>query len=116
VTSDRQPRRGGITLLATASGPEEAQLWQERLRHAGIQSIVRGHRPEGSAERRPSFSGADVYVSASSLARARETLGADLPVDQTGEADAAFPWFWVALAPTAVLAVAVAGLLVVVLS
>lgn len=116
MTLEKHPRRGGITLLATARDPDEASRWQDRLRDAGIQSIVRGHRPEGSAERRPSFSGADVYVSASSLARARETLGPDLPAGAAGESGAPFPWFWVALAPALVLAVAVIGLLFVVLS
>jgi hypothetical protein len=115
VTAEKHPRRGGITLLGTARDPDQAGRWQDRLRDAGIQSIVRGHRPEGSAEARPSFSGADVYVSASALARARGVLGSDLPPELTPEPAGAFPWLWLAIAPAAVMAVGLVGLLIVLL-
>ncbi len=117
MTGERHPhpRRGGIALLGTARDPDEAQRWQDRLNDAGIHSIVRGHRPEDSGEARPTFTGADVYVSASSFSRARETLGADLPLEQTPEPAGAFPWLWLAIAPAVVFAVASAGLLFILL-
>lgn len=88
-------RRRRVALLATAGDPGEAEAWASRLREAGISSIARGHRPEGSRERRPLFAGVDVYVPAALLREARELLAGTISAGQLPK-DEAFPWAWLA--------------------
>lgn len=85
-------RRRAVALLGTARNHDEAAAWQARLRAAGISSIARGRRAEGSRERRPAFTGIDLYVSASHLGRSREAMADVIPPDQLGPAAPTFPW------------------------
>jgi hypothetical protein len=98
--TDRSPRRPGIALLATAKDREQAADWQARLVDAGIQSIVRGHRANGDAERRPTFSGLDIYVPATLLPRAREIVSPVATAEQFPPEPQRFPWVWLFAGPT----------------
>lgn len=106
--SSERGRKPGVALLGTASDQDEANAWQKRLLDAGIQSIVRGHRADGSVERRPSFSGVDVYVPATLLVKARAVI---TPVAGPGQVltddERPFPWVWLFAVPVAVLVAAV---------
>ena len=98
--TDRSPRRPGIALLGTANDREQAADWQARLVDAGIQSIVRGHRENGADERRPTFSGLDIYVPATSLARAHDVISPVATAEQFPPEPQSFPWIWLFAAPT----------------
>jgi hypothetical protein len=95
-------RKPGLARVGTVSGPDEARDWQEKLRVQGIASILRGHRAEGDTERRPSFTGVDVFVPAAHLAQARATLGLRSAPD-----DKPFPWLLLVGGPIAILIVLV---------
>lgn len=102
--TDGGARKPGITLLRTANDPDEAAEWQKLLIEAGIHAIVRGHRESGSTERRPAFSGVDVYVPSTRLTRAREIIA---PVAASGQLltvdERPFPWVWLFVVPVALL-------------
>jgi hypothetical protein len=87
-------------LLGTAGDREQAADWQKRLVDSGIQSIVRGHRADGVVERRPTFSGLDVYVPATALRRAREIVGEVASPEQFPAEPQGFPWVWLFAVPT----------------
>ena len=97
-------------MLATAGDPGEEEGWGARLREANISSITRGHRPEDSQERRPSFSGVDVYVPAALLREARALLAEAIAEDQLPPDDAPFPWMWMAVVPFVMIGVIVAAI------
>jgi hypothetical protein len=103
--TDRSPRRAGISLLGTARDQDEANDWQGLLLDEGIQSVVRGHREEGSVERRPAFSGLDIYVPATAISRARDVLAPVAEDGQLVEEEQGFPWPWLFIVPVAMLAV-----------
>lgn len=111
--ADRGARKPGITLLGTANDPDQASEWQALLIEAGIHAIVRGHRETGSTERRPAFSGADVYVPSTQLTAAREVIA---PVAAVGQLLAVeerpFPWVWLFVVPVLVLIAAIVTLFV----
>jgi hypothetical protein len=111
--SDRSPRRPGVSLLGTARDQDEANDWQGLLLDGGIQSVVRGHREEGSTERRPAFSGLDLYVPATALGRARDILSPVAEDGQLTEDEQGFPWVWLFVAPVAIIIVAVIVLIAV---
>ena len=106
--SGDSPRRPGIALLGTADDREQAADWQTRLVDSGIQSIVRGHRPSGVSERRPTFSGLDVYVPATALRRAREIVEPVASPEQFPPEPQGFPWVWLFAVPTMMFALLVA--------
>lgn len=100
--TSRSPRKPGLARVGTVAGPDEARDWQERLRVVGITSILRGHRAEGDSERRPSFTGVDVFVPATALVQARQVLGLKAVPEEKP-----FPWLLLVGAPIAILIVLV---------
>ena len=113
--SDRGARKPGVSLLGTANDPAQASAWQKLLIEAGIHAIVRGHRDSGTTERRPAFSGVDVYVPSTQLAQSRAVIAPVAVSSQLVMADERpFPWVWLFAAPACVLVLTAILVLVVV--
>ena len=90
-------RKPGIALLATANGRGEAEVWESKLRAAGIPCIVRNTAATAYLQADLPFGGPfEVYVPGTALVRARDVLGDlgdRLAPEPTSEARM-FAWVW----------------------